>query len=110
MAEVAFTVIDAHQNKGLGTILLAVLYVMAQPRGVQVLRAIVLTENTRVIKWFRSLGATESWSHDECRLDLHVQPSVHAFRAKSGESFRQAIGAVQALVTTPPPSAGSPKT
>ena len=47
-AEVAFTVIDACQHRGLGTILLAVLYVTAEARGVQVLRAIILSENTKV--------------------------------------------------------------
>ena len=72
VAEMAFVVIDAYQQRGLGTILLAVLYLMAEAHGVRVLRAIVLGENTSVSNWLRNLGATESYEGDEYRLDLMV--------------------------------------
>jgi len=78
---------------------LAVLYVIAEARGVQVLRAIVLSENTNVSNWLRSLGATESFSSGEFRLDLTVHHDpAHLPRTASGQHFRHAIEAVQALV------------
>jgi GNAT superfamily N-acetyltransferase len=57
MAEAAFAVIDALQGPGLGTALLAILYLMAQAQGIQILRAIVLAENTKIVSWLGHLGA-----------------------------------------------------
>lgn len=73
VAEMAFVVIDAYQHQGLGTILLAVLYLMAEARGVRVLRSILIGENTSVSNWLRNLGATESYEGGEYRLDLMVR-------------------------------------
>jgi len=84
-AEMAFVVIDACQRRGLGTILLAVLYLVAEARGVQVLRAIVLDENTKVSNWLRSLGAKGSCKRGEYRLDRAGRsgtPSPNAIRRK----------------------------
>jgi RimJ/RimL family protein N-acetyltransferase len=50
-AEFALTVIDTAQRKGLGTAILAVLYVLAQERGVRALQGIVLPENRVVTDW-----------------------------------------------------------
>ena len=105
-AEAAFVVIDAYQHRGLGTILLALLYVMAEAHGVQVLRAIILSENTIVSNWWRSLGAAESWDGVEYRFDLSVCRNAALLpRTRSGENLRRAIEAVRAFVrqhgTTP---------
>jgi ribosomal protein S18 acetylase RimI-like enzyme len=99
VAEMAFAVIDAYQHRGLGTILLAVLYLTAEARGVQVLRSIVLGENTKVSNWLRSLGAAESYEGDEYRLDLtvHRDPALLP-PTRSGENFKRAIEAAQAAV------------
>lgn len=99
VAEMAFTVIDACQHRGLGTILLAVLHVIAEARGVQVLRGIVLSENRKVSNWLRSLGATESFSSGEYRLDFTVhRDPLHLPPTPSGDRFRHAVEAVAALV------------
>jgi len=99
MAEVAFTVIDAFQHRGLGTILLAILYAIAAVRGVQVLRANVLSENKNVCNWLRSLGATESFDREQCRFDLTVHHDPARLpRTASGDHFRQVVEAVQTLV------------
>lgn len=57
MAEAAVAVIDAFQGQGLGTALLAILYLMAQARGIQTIRAVVLAENTKVASWLGHVGA-----------------------------------------------------
>jgi len=99
IAEMAFVVIDACQCRGLGTNLLAVLYVMAGALGVQVLRAIVLNENTRVSNWLRGLGATGSCERSEYRLDLTVHCDLALLpRTTSGENFKRTIEAVQTAV------------
>ena len=96
VAEMAFVVVDACQHRGLGTILMAVLYLMAEARGVQVLRATVLGENTRVCNWLCNLGATETFECGECRLDLAVHHDHGLFpRTPSGENFKRAIEAMQ---------------
>jgi ribosomal protein S18 acetylase RimI-like enzyme len=99
MAEMALVVIDACQRRGLGTILLAVLYLMAEARGIQVLRAIVLGENTKMSNWLHNLGATGSFERGEYRLDLTVHRDRALLpRTPSGEKFKRAIEAVQTAV------------
>jgi len=99
VAEMAFVVIDAYQHRGLGTILLAVLYLMAEARRIQVLRAIVLGENTKVSDWLCSLGAAGSYERGEYRLDLTVHRDRALLpRTPAGENFRRAIEAVQPAI------------
>jgi GNAT superfamily N-acetyltransferase len=56
-AEVAVAVVDEYQQLGLGTILLAAMYALAQARGIETLRAIVLPDNYVVLAWLSRLGA-----------------------------------------------------
>jgi len=58
IAEVAFAVIDAYQGRGLGSTLLATLYLVAQARGIETFRAVVLVANGPVADWLRPLGAS----------------------------------------------------
>ena len=99
IAEMAFVVIDAYQGRGLGTMLLAVLYLMAQARDVQVLQANVLGENTRVSNWLRNLGAAGTFDRGEYRLDLtvHRDPALLS-RTPAGENFKRAIEAAQTAI------------
>jgi len=56
-AEVAVTVADSHQGKGLGTLLLGVLAQSAVDNGIDMWVAYVLTDNTPMLKLFHDLGA-----------------------------------------------------
>ncbi len=56
VAEVAFTVADAFQGRGLGTLLLAHLAEHAHAAGVEELDAEVMADNRRMIDMFRSSG------------------------------------------------------
>ena len=58
IAEFAVAVIDEMQGRGLGTILLAALYLRAQSLGVEELRAEILAENPVLPCWLPRLGAT----------------------------------------------------
>lgn len=56
-AEVAITVVDSHQGKGLGTVLLGVLAQSAAENGIDTWVAYVLSDNTPMLKLFHHLGA-----------------------------------------------------
>ena len=56
MAEVAFTVADAHQGRGLGTVLLVVLARHAAGQGIRSFFADVLVENRQMLQVFRDAG------------------------------------------------------
>ena len=69
-AEFAVTVVDAYQHQGLGTILLAVLFLRAEAVGIHRLRACVLPENLVVIRWLRSLGVDTPCQKEYLELEL----------------------------------------
>jgi RimJ/RimL family protein N-acetyltransferase len=57
-AEVAITVVDSHQGKGLGTILLSLITRSAIQQGIDAFVAHVLVENAPMLKLFNELGGT----------------------------------------------------
>ncbi|MHB8523058.1 MAG: GNAT family N-acetyltransferase [Limisphaerales bacterium] len=76
VAEFAVTVVDAHQGKGLGTHLLALLCLLAQERGVRVLHGVALPENHRVTDWLARLGAARRYCDGVCHLELPLPEDV----------------------------------
>ena len=57
IAEFGVAVIDSYQQRGIGTILLSVLYQMASINGIKILRGYVLADNRVMRSWLDSLGA-----------------------------------------------------
>jgi GNAT superfamily N-acetyltransferase len=91
-AEFALTVIDAHQKKGLGTHLLAVLYVVAEQLGVRCLEGIVLPENRTVIDWLVRLDARLTFADGVWQARLPVSsPPPAADRCATAFRFRAAV-------------------
>lgn len=72
IAEFGIVVIDSYQHRGLGTILLALLYRMASIQGIEILRGFVLPENTVMSNWLGRLGAVGVYESDVYRMDLPV--------------------------------------
>lgn len=58
-AEVAFVVLDDYHRRGVGTILLALMLVLAEGLGLRRLRGVVRPDNAPVLDWLRGLGAEE---------------------------------------------------
>lgn len=58
IAEVAITVVDSHQGKGLGAILLSVITRSAIQQGITAFVAHVLVENAPMLRLFTELGGT----------------------------------------------------
>jgi len=89
MAEFAVVVLDSHQQKGLGTILMAILYRMAAIKSIQTLRGFILPENTVMSDWLARLGAVGDYENAVYRMDLAVcsdlscltdSPTIRRFR------------------------------
>jgi len=72
-AEVAVTVLDAYQGRGLGTLLLGLLSESAAAQGIRTFRAYVLEDNEAMLRIFRDLGATVARADAGVyRLDIPV--------------------------------------
>jgi protein lysine acetyltransferase len=74
-AEVAFSVIDDYQDRGIGTLLLGALAVAADENGVRRFRARVLTENERMRAVFRRAGARMEFAEPGVLETLFDVPS-----------------------------------
>ncbi|WP_407691249.1 bifunctional acetate--CoA ligase family protein/GNAT family N-acetyltransferase [Saccharopolyspora mangrovi] len=86
-AEVAFVVEDAHQARGLGSILLEHLAAAAQERGLRRFVAEVLAENSKMVRVFRDAGYQVSRAMEEgvVHLEFDIDPteeSVAVARAR----------------------------
>jgi acetyltransferase len=60
-AEFSITVLDGDQGRGIGTLLLAVMWLTAFRAGMSGLVAYALPENRRAALWMRACGAEGSW-------------------------------------------------
>ena len=73
IAEAAVTVLDSYQGQGIGTLLLAVLHHSARVNGIEILRSIVLIENSALIKSLKKLGGkSHSADGNTIKIDLPV--------------------------------------
>jgi acetyl coenzyme A synthetase (ADP forming)-like protein len=95
-AEVAFTIADEYQGRGLGTLLLGQLAEMAAASGITEFRAVVLPSNYRMLGVFRDSGfpVITHTGPDEIHLELPTSLTMSAI-----ELFerREQIAAVNAL-------------
>ena len=71
-AELALTVIDEYQGKGVGTILLAIIYFLASKLEIDVLTGTILSVNSKLIKRFKELGAKMERIKNEYEMRLPV--------------------------------------
>lgn len=88
IAEFGLVVIDSYQQRGLGSILLAVLHRMASINGIKILRAWVLPDNTVMSKWLGRLGAVNVFENDVYRMDLTVNDALFSSKCRKALSDR----------------------
>jgi RimJ/RimL family protein N-acetyltransferase len=60
-AEFSVTVLDADQERGIGTLLLALMWLTAFRAGISRLKGYAMTENRRAVRWMRNTGAEGTW-------------------------------------------------
>jgi acetyl coenzyme A synthetase (ADP forming)-like protein len=101
-AEVAFVVADEFQGKGLGTILLEHLAVVARTHGIRRFVADTLSDNHRMLAVLRGAGFARQYerSAEVVRVVLDIAPSPAA-QAAADERDRHAVVASVARVLHP---------
>jgi acyl-CoA synthetase (NDP forming)/RimJ/RimL family protein N-acetyltransferase len=77
-AEVAFVVADEHQGRGIGSVLLEHLAAAARESGIRRFHAVVLAENTGMIRVFRDAGyeTTRHVEYGEVTLEFDVDETA----------------------------------
>ncbi|MEI6620679.1 MAG: GNAT family N-acetyltransferase, partial [Actinomycetes bacterium] len=77
-AEIAFTVADAHQGKGLGSVLLEHLAAIARENGIHRFKAEVLSVNKNMLATFTAAGYSPSQTVNEgvVNLDFDIDPTA----------------------------------
>jgi len=100
-AEVAFLVEDAHQGRGLGSVLLEHLAAAAQERGIRRFVAEVLAENRKMISIFREAGYEPTRSYDEGVLHLvfDIAPTEAQRTVRYEREQRAESRSIQRLLT-----------
>ncbi len=99
-AEVAFTIRDDQQGRGLGTILLEHLASAARGRGIRRFVADTLTDNSKMLGVFRGAGFVERASFEAgvVRVTMELDP-VPAYLAKVEERDRRAaVASIERLL------------
>lgn len=60
-AEISATVLDRDQGRGVGTLLLSLLWVVAYRCGIETLTGYTMPENTAALRWMRDTGGEGEW-------------------------------------------------
>lgn len=71
-AELALTVIDEYQDKGVGTVLLGVMYILGIKLNIHTFTGVMLADNSKLIRRFKDLGAEMIRSGSEYEMRLPV--------------------------------------
>jgi acetate---CoA ligase (ADP-forming) len=101
-AEVAFTVEDAYQGRGVGTMLLDRLIEVARDRGIRVFEADVLLDNTRMLRVFAHTGfqVVRKSESGVAHLMFRIDPTAEAV-ARADRRERTAVTSSLAPVMAP---------
>lgn len=99
-AEVAFLVEDAHQGRGVGSVLLEHIAAAARERGIRRFIADVLPENRRMSKVFRDAGyqAEQRFEDGVLRLTLDLEPTETSREVMTAREHRAESRSIQRLL------------
>jgi acetyl coenzyme A synthetase (ADP forming)-like protein len=95
-AEVAFTVADAHQGRGVGTLLLEHLATVARRQGIDTFEAYVLGENNRMLQVFEASGFTVQRSLESGVFHIAF-PTAETSEVQAASTARERLAAAQSL-------------
>jgi GNAT superfamily N-acetyltransferase len=76
-AELALTVIDQYQDNGVGTVLLAIMYYLGIKLDIEVFTGVMLSDNSKLIRRFKELGAEMIRVGTEYEMRLPVFKNIH---------------------------------
>lgn len=99
-AEVAFVVEDAHQGRGIGSVLLEHIAAAARERGVRRFVAEVLAENRQMIRVFTDAGysATRSFESGTVSLTFPIEPTALSVEVAQAREHRAEYRSVERLL------------
>jgi acetyl coenzyme A synthetase (ADP forming)-like protein len=95
-AEVAFTVADAHQGRGVGTLLLEHLATLARRQGIDTFEAYVLGENNRMLEVFAASGFTVQRALDTGVFHIAF-PTADTPQVRTASTERERVAAAQSM-------------
>jgi acetyl coenzyme A synthetase (ADP forming)-like protein len=95
-AEVAFTVADAHQGRGVGTLLLEHLAAIARRQGIDSFEAYVLGENNRMLEVFEASGFTVQRALDTGVFHVSF-PTADTPQVRAASTERERLAAAQSM-------------
>ncbi|MGY1593282.1 GNAT family N-acetyltransferase [Geodermatophilus sp. SYSU D00708] len=100
-AEVAFLIEDAHQGRGLGSVLLEHLGAAARERGIQRFVAEVLAQNNRMVRVFLDAGYTPERTYEEgvVHLTFPIAPTETALQVLYEREQRSESRSIARLLT-----------
>ena len=96
-AEMSFTIADECQHKGIGTLLLAVIWLRAAQCGITELCGYALPDNYSVLDWFRALGAKMSLTSGHFHFVLQLD-ETQLKPTRTASNLRSAIRAVERFI------------
>jgi acyl-CoA synthetase (NDP forming)/GNAT superfamily N-acetyltransferase len=99
-AEVAFVVEDAHQGRGIGSVLLEHIAAAARERGVRRFVAEVLAENRQMIRVFTDAGysATRAFESGTVSLAFPIEPTALSVEVAQAREHRAEYRSVERLL------------
>ncbi|MFD5322218.1 GNAT family N-acetyltransferase [Streptomyces sp. NPDC127098] len=99
-AEVAFLVQDAHQGRGLASVLLEHLAAVARERGIRRFEAELLPANTRMAKVFTDAGYSQrrSFADGSLHLTLDLEPTARSLAVMRAREQRAEARSVHRLL------------
>ena len=99
-AEVAFNISDAHQGRGVGSVLLEHLAAAARERGITRFVADVLPQNRKMMGVFTQAGYEVSHHYEDgvIALSFEISRSEHSDRVRASREQRAEARSVQALL------------
>lgn len=100
-AEVAFLVEDAHQGRGVGSVLLEHLAQAARENGIARFVAEVLPHNRKMILVFRDAGYTVDNTFDDgvVHVALEIQPTEQSLEVMAAREHRAEARSIERLLT-----------
>ncbi|MFW3169644.1 GNAT family N-acetyltransferase [Geodermatophilus sp. CPCC 206100] len=100
-AEVAFLIEDAHQGRGLGSVLLEHLGAAARERGIERFVAEVLSQNNRMVRVFLDAGYTPERTYEEgvVHLTFPIAPTETALAVLYEREQRSESRSIARLLT-----------
>ncbi|MDH3458820.1 MAG: GNAT family N-acetyltransferase [Gemmatimonadota bacterium] len=106
-AEVAVTVVDSHQGRGLGTLLLGVLSQTASENGIETYIAHVLAENAPMLRIFAELGGQAETDGEITRVEIPVPKDPRDLpNTPAGRAFRAIARRMHGSRAVPSPRGG----